>query len=164
MKQKINKRSLIFPIICAVGAPILLLIRSEVALSSEESVMLAVFAVCAVLPLPSVLFLKTDISRLLKWQIIYTASAGGTFLLYFLTILALLLGPALLIGITASVGIAIACPVTFAVLLKRENSGRKALKWVTALLSTPGMYLCVWLAYVLIRFCSVGLSGLSTIG
>ena len=40
----------------------------------------------AFLGLLSVIFLKTDISRLLKWQVIYTAAAGGAFLLYFLTL------------------------------------------------------------------------------
>lgn len=142
--------SLIFPIICAVGAIVYLLVNLDNIILIEK-ILGVVMAVCAIFPLVSVLFLKTDISRLIKWQIISTAAAAGFLLLYFLfysvedqLTVAVFKKFYILVGILVfdfivPLVIIIPCGVIYGVKLRKE-SGRRGLKWFTVFLSTPAVY------------------------
>ena len=148
MKPKNLVLSLIFPVICALPA----LFWGVADLFSDAGLLARIIALfsaaVSLFPLFSVIFLKTDISRLIKWQIMFTAAAAVSALLtvmivniiptmhgYNFALPGMMLIP---LGILAVGGI------TYGKLLKNEN--RRVLKWFTAFLSTPILYyLLFWL-------------------
>ena len=163
MKKKNLILSLIFPIICVVGLTVLLLVNIGSSHNSDR-IIAVVMEACGVFAFVSVIFLKTDISRLIKWQIIYTAAAAGSLLFGFLSSLAGEYEVAIgLAGIFFPFAIIIACGITYGVELKKEESGR-VLKWFTAFLSTPAVYYSAYMlaAYIKLLFALQG--GLAHIG
>ncbi|MBQ9483126.1 MAG: hypothetical protein IJU82_02955 [Ruminiclostridium sp.] len=145
MKTKNLVLSLIFPIICFLFSIIPAAYSFEHAVNSHVSdlyIAIGVFStVTGLFPLVAVILLRTDISRFLKWQIILFAAAtvmipvgiiygwgSGDRIACFIFGVA---APALLLIISTSV-------ISAATAL---DSGKKALKWLTAFFSTPGVYL-----------------------
>ncbi|MCR4780156.1 MAG: hypothetical protein K5876_03570 [Ruminiclostridium sp.] len=159
MKNNINKRSLIFPIICVIGMLIQLLPSTV-----EHDAAFIIAEVCLCLPLLSVLFLKTDISGLLKYQIIFTVITVITYGWYALLIFTpLVLVSIIGIGIVAQSVTITACAAVYAVRVSRSE-GSRLLKWLTVLLSTPTIYISANMITDCVRFLTAGISGLAFIG
>ncbi len=159
MENRINRKSLIFPIICVVGMLIQLLPSTV----DHDAVFFAA-EICLCLPLLSVLFLKTDISELLKYQIVLTVITVITYGWYTITVFTpLILFSILGLGIIAQIIMIAACAVVYAAAVMRPGRG-KLLKWLTAFLSTPTIYISVNMMTDCIRFLNEGISGLAYIG
>ena len=147
--------SLIFPVICAVGVIVYLLFNFNYLLSLQKPIAV-VMAGCAIFPLISVIFLKTDISGMIKWQIIFTAAAAGSHLLYILFVgvgeLTVEMfrfnifswGGMFVFGIFVPAVLILACGTIYAVKVCKE-SGRRLLKWFTVFFSTPAVYYGVYI-------------------
>ncbi|MBQ9383015.1 MAG: hypothetical protein IJT87_02140 [Ruminiclostridium sp.] len=142
--------SLIFPVICAVGVIVYLLFNFNYLLSLQKPIAV-VMAGCAIFPLISVIFLKTDISGMIKWQIISTAAAAVSYLFFLLLVgVGEITAKMFTFNIFAWVGVfffgvfvpallILACGVIYAVKVCKE-SGRRLLKWFTVFFSTPAVY------------------------
>ena len=149
MKTKNLVLSLIFPVICAVSTTVLLLVNIGSSHTSQR-ILAFIMEVCAIFPLVSVIFLKTDISGMIKWQIMFTAAAAGSLLFYILLATSdVLFVGAYLFGIVAPVVIIAACGAIYGAKLKKE-SGRRVLKWFTAFFSNPAVYYSAYFMAVFI--------------
>ena len=73
MKGKISGKSLIFPAITFLWAVFMLLAAIKLPTVTDK-IITAVYAAAAAFPLISVVFLRTDISRCVRWQGIFFAA------------------------------------------------------------------------------------------
>lgn len=152
MKTKNLIISLIFPVICALA----MLFIGIISWSSDKPALIIigmVFAVVALFPPISVIFLKTDITPLVKWQAGFTAFTAVIVTIG--TVIFTMFPPqtpwaGIFVMIVIPLGFLTAAGITYAKILAEDE--KRVLKWFTALLSTPMLYfslLWIWF-YILI--------------
>ena len=151
MKTKDLILSLIFPVICAL-AMLFVGIISWFA-NSHLSIPVGMFyAVMALFPPISVLFLKTDITPLVKWQAVFTALAAVIVTIGY--VIFTLFPPqtpkaGIFVLIVIPFGFLTAAGITYGKILTNEK--KSVLKWFTAFLSTPVLYfLLFWIGYFIL--------------
>ncbi|MBR1831394.1 MAG: hypothetical protein IJ784_03050 [Ruminiclostridium sp.] len=160
MKQRISKRSLIFPIICA--AVVNFAFIASLSLNSiSDRIFAAACAVTSLLPVLSVCLLKTDISRLIKWQALFTAATAAIIVVSLILVSgARIYGDRDLYIFAVPVFVPLALNVAAGVVygVKLRNEDKRVQKWFTAFLSLPTVYITALFVYVFLDLMINGLN------
>ena len=160
MKTKNLVLSLIFPIICA--AVINFAFIASLSLNSiSDRIFTAACAVTSLLPVLSVCLLKTDISRLIKWQGLFTAVSAAVIVASLILISgAEIYGDSDLYIFAVPVFVPLALNVAAGVVygVKLRNEDKRVQKWFTAFLSLPTVYITALFVYVFLDLMINGLN------
>lgn len=158
MKTKNLVLSLIFPVICFLCGGILLFLS----FLGEPSVLRVIFgSLCAaagVFPLLSVIFGKTDISPIVKWQGLFTAAAAVVITAGF--VICTLIPPytpwaGIFVVLAIPIGFLTAAGITYGKIFSADD--KRVSKWFTAFLSTPILYFLMIFMWLYIELSTVKL-------